>query len=130
MKENYEITSEYLKDLKKLLDNKSKEVTKYDIAHASFRKNNAYWIIEDVDKIKLEITYLNGDVRKFTTYSRLMERVKLANIDYKPARRKFIKRYYKIVNALTKHRARFKTQKNTIGNSLSPNQIKALASQI
>ena len=130
MKENYEITSQYLKDLKILLDNKSKEVTKYDIAHASFRKNNAYWIISNVDKINLEITYLNGDVRKFATYNKLMERVKLANEDYKPARRKFIKRYYKIVNALTKHRARFKTKRNTIGSSLNPAQIKALASKI
>ena len=75
MKENYEITSQYLKDLKILLDNKSKEVTKYDIAHASFRKNNAYWIISNVDKINLEITYLNGDVRKFATYNKLMESV-------------------------------------------------------
>ncbi len=130
MKENYEITSEYLKDLKKLLDSKSKEVTKYDIAHASFRRNNPYWIIADVDKINLEITYLNGDIRKFTTYNKLMDRVKLANEDYKPARRKVIKRYYKIVNALTKHRARFKTKRNTIGSSLNAAQVKALASQI
>ena len=127
MKEkNYEISAQYMRDLKKLLE--KKKISKYDIAHASFRKNNAYWIIKSVNKIDLTITYLSGDVKKLPTYNDLMKRVKMANEDYKPARRKFIDRYYKVINALTRHKARFK--KNTIGSTLDPAEVKALASQI
>ena len=125
-KEIYEISSEYMRDLKKLLD--KKKISQYDIAHASFRKNNASWIIKSVNKIDLKITYLNGSTRILPTYNELMKRVKMANEDYKPARRRFIAKYYKIINAFAKHRARFK--KNTIGSALNPAEVKALASQI
>jgi len=125
-KEIYEISTQYMRDLKKLLD--KKEISQYDIAHQSFRKNNADWIIKHVNKAKLTITYLNGDIRILPTYNELMRRVSWSNNDYKSARRKFIKKYYKIVNAFTKHRNRFK--KNTIANKLSPQQIKQLASGI
>ena len=124
-KEIYEISSQYMKDLKKLLDNK--KISQYDIAHQSFRKNNADWIIKHVNKAKLTITYLNGTTRVLPTYTELMKRVNWSNNDYKSARRKFIARYYKIVNAFTKHKNRFK--RNTIANKLSPEQIKLLASQ-
>ena len=124
--ENYAITSQYLKDLKTLLDNKSEEVTKYDIAHASFRKNNSHWIIKSKDTVKLTITYLNGDVITLPTYNELMKRVKWANDDYKPARRKFIARYYKIINAFHKHRARLKKKTNSIANALTPEQVRKL----
>ena len=125
-KEIYEISSQYMRDLKKLLD--KKEISKYDIAHASFRKNNACWIIKDTSKIELSITYLNGDTKVFPTYNELMRRVKMANEDYKPARRRHIKKYYRVIHALTKHRARFNN--NTIANSLNPEQIRLLASQV
>tara|TARA_R110002167_G_scaffold162413_1_gene358852 strand:- start:4 stop:387 length:384 start_codon:yes stop_codon:yes gene_type:complete len=124
-KEIYEISSQYMRDLKKLLD--KKEISQYDIAHQSFRKNNAYWIVKNVDKAKLTITYLNGTTRVLPTYNELMKRVGWSNNDYRSARRKFIKRYYKIVNAFTKHRNKFK--RNTIANKLNPEQIKKLASQ-
>ena len=123
-KETLEITSQYMKDLKKQLMNN--KISKYDIAHQSFRKNNADWIIKHVDKAKLKITYLNGDVRILPTYNELMRRVGWANNSYKSARRKFIKRYYKVINAFTKHRAKFKT--NTLGNvfnNLKTNVLKA-----
>lgn len=125
-KEIYEISSEYMRDLKKLLDNK--KISQYDIAHKSFRKNNADWIIKHVNKAKLKITYLNGDTRTLPTYNELMRRVSWSNNDYKSARRKFIARYYKIVNAFTKHKNRFK--RNTIASKLNPQQIRKLASQI
>ena len=125
-KEIYEISSQYMRDLKKLLDNK--EISQYDIAHQSFRKNSADWIVTNVNKAKLTITYLNGDVRVLPTYNELMKRVSWANSDYKSARRKFIKKYYKIINAFTKHRTKFK--KNSIANKLNPQQIRVLASQI
>ena len=125
-KEIYEISSRYMRDLKKLLD--KREISQYDIAHQSFRKNNADWIIKHVNKAKLTITYLNGTTRVLPTYNDLMRRVNWSNNDYKSARRKFIKRYYRIVNAFTKHRNRFK--RNTIANKLNPQQIKQLASQI
>ena len=124
-KEIYEISSQYMRDLKKLLD--KNKISRYDIAHKSFRKNNADWIITNVNKAKLTITYLNGDIRVLPTYNELMKRVSWSNSDYKSARRKFIKRYYKIVNAFTKHRNRFK--RKTIANKLNPQQIKQLASQ-
>ena len=131
MKETYnELSSEYMRDLKKLLD--KKKISKYDIAHASFRKNNAHWIIKKngIDKINLSITYLNGDTRIFPTYNELIKRVTMANEDYKPARRKHIKKYYRIIHALTKHRARFNNNNNSIANRLNPKQIRLLASQI
>ena len=81
-----------------------------------------------MNKAKLTITYLNGDVRVLPTYNELMRRVSWSNNDYKSARRRFIKRYYRIVNAFTKHKNRFK--RNTIANKLNPQQIKQLASQI
>ena len=124
-KEIYEISSEYMRDLKKLLD--KRKISQYDIAHQSFRKNNADWIIKHVNKAKLTITYLNGDTRVLPTYNELMKRVSWSNNDYKSARRKFIKRYYKIVNTFTKHRNRF--NKNTIANTIDPQKIKQLASQ-
>ena len=127
-KEIYEISSQYMRDLKKLVDNK--EISKYDIAHASFRKNNACWIIKDINKIKLSITYLNGTTKVFPTYNELMRRMKMANEDYRPARRKHIKKYYRVIHALTRHRARFNNNNNTIANRLNPEQIKALASQV
>mgnify|MGYP003120022147 CR=1 FL=1 len=120
--EIYEISSEYMSDLKKLL--KEKKVSKYDIAHASFRKNNSAWIIQNVNKAKLTITYLCGDTKQFPTYNSLMKEIKIVNEEYKPLRRKFIKKYYKIVNALTKHRA---TRKKSISNTLTPEQVKLLA---
>ena len=127
--EIYEISSQYMRDLKKLLD--KEKISKYDIAHASFRKTNAHWIIKKngIDKINLSITYLNGDTRIFPTYNELIKRVTMANKDYKPARRKHIKKYYKVIHALTRHRARFNNNNNTIANRLNPEQIKALASQ-
>ena len=129
MKEkNYEISAQYMRDLKKLLE--KKKISKYDIAHASFRKNNAHWIIKSVNRVDLTVTYLNGDVLQLPTYPELIRRVKMANEDYKPARRKFIARYYKVINALTRHRARFKRAKNTIANALTPEQVKTLASKI
>ena len=94
-KEIYEISSQYMRDLKKLLDNK--EISQYDIAHKSFRKNNAEWIIKYVNKAKLTITYLNGDVRVLPTYNELMRRVGWCNSIYKNSRRKYIKRYYKVI---------------------------------
>tara|TARA_R100000742_G_C4262084_1_gene79891 strand:- start:151 stop:543 length:393 start_codon:yes stop_codon:yes gene_type:complete len=130
MKEPYEITSAYLKDLKKLIDSKSSEISKYDIAHASFRKNNAHWIIKYKDAKTLKIQYLNGKERIFSTYNEFIKRVNMSNEDYKPQRRKYITRYYKIVNAFTKHRAKFKKTYKSIANRLNPEQIKALASQI
>ena len=125
--EIYEISSQYMRDLKKLLD--KEKISKYDIAHASFRKNNAYWIIKDINKIELSITYLNGDTKVFPTYNELIRRVTMANEDYKPARRKHIKKYYRIIHALTKHRAKCNNN-NTIANRLSPEQIRLLASQV
>tara|TARA_R110001632_G_scaffold68030_1_gene159707 strand:+ start:1315 stop:1704 length:390 start_codon:yes stop_codon:yes gene_type:complete len=126
--ENYEITTAYLNDLKKLLDSKSGNVTKYQLAHAAFRKKSADWIISDVNN--LTITYLSGAKRTMPTYNELMKRIKMSNEDYKPSRRKYIARYWKIINIFNKHRSRFKNKRNTIANSLSPQQIKALASQI
>ena len=125
-KEIYEISSQYMRDLKKLLD--ENKISRYHIAHKSFRKNNADWIITNVNKTKLTITYLNGDTRVLPTYTELMRRISWSNNDYKSARRKFIARYYRIVNAFTKHRNRFK--RNTLANRLNPKQIKQLASQI
>ena len=123
--EIYELSTEYMKDLKKLL--KKGKISKYRIAHASFRKNNSHWIIKSKDKIKLTITYLNGDVIKLPTYNELMKRVKWANDDYKPARRKFIAKYYKVINAFHKHRARLKNKTNSIANALTPEQVRKLA---
>ena len=130
-KEIYEITTEYMRDLKKLL--KNNKISPYDIAHASFRKNNAYWIIKSVNKNDFIITYLCGDVKKFPCYTSLMKEVRRVNAEYKHLRRKYIKKYYKIVNTFTKHRiemSRKRKSKSTIADRLTPEQVKTLASKI
>tara|TARA_R100000654_G_scaffold22651_3_gene44894 strand:+ start:2882 stop:3268 length:387 start_codon:yes stop_codon:yes gene_type:complete len=117
---------EYVKQLKKQLFNK--EISKYDIAHKMFRRANADWIIKHVNKAKLTITYLNGKTRKLPTYNELMKRVKWSNADhYKHKRREYIKKYYKVINAFTKHRAKFKT--NTLGNVFNNLKINVLKTQ-
>ena len=134
-KEKYELSSQYMKDLKKLL--KARKSTPYDIAHASFRKNNAYWIIKNFDKRSLEITYLNEDKKYFLSYNDLMEEIETVNREYKNSRKKHIKRYYDIVHRFTEHRRKMRERKiarndkrNTLANALCPEQVKALASQI
>jgi len=117
---------DYVKKLKKQLLNK--EISQYDIAHKMFRRKNADWIITHVNKAKLSVSYLNGRTRIEPTYIDLMKRIGWCNGIYKSKRRKYIKRYYKIVNAFTKHRNKFKS--NALANRLNPQQIKQLASQI
>ena len=73
-KEKYQLSSQYMKDLKKLL--KTREATPYDIAHASFRKNNADLIIKNYNKTNLIIKYLDGTSQKFQTYSEFMKMIK------------------------------------------------------
>ena len=127
-KEIYELSSSYMNDLKKLL--KIKKVSQYDIAHASFRKNHAYWIIKSVDKRNLIITYLCGDTKQFTSYFKL-------NSEYKAKRRKYITKYYNVINAFTRHRTklrnRFKisTYKvKSLANKLTPEVVKQLVNNI
>ena len=134
-KEKYELSSQYMKDLKKLL--KARKSTPYDIAHASFRKNNAYWIIKNFDKRSLEITYLNEDKKYFLSYNDLMEEIETVNREYKNSRKKHIKRYYDVIHRFTEHRRKMKERKrarnntrNTLANTLTPEQVKLLASQI
>lgn len=133
-KEKYELSSQYMKDLKKLL--KARKVTPYDIAHKSFRKNCAHWIIDNVDKRSLEITYLNGDKKQFLSYNELMNEVKVVNNEYKKSRKKHIKRYYDVIQRFTEHRRKINERKrthnntrNTLANALTPEQVKLLASQ-
>ena len=111
-KEKYELSSQYMKDLKKLL--KARKSTPYDIAHASFRKNNAYWIIKNFDKRSLEITYLNEDKKYFPNYNDLMKEIETVNKDYKNSRKKHIKRYYDIVHRFTEHRRNIKERKDPL----------------
>tara|TARA_R110000824_G_scaffold14378_13_gene61243 strand:+ start:4345 stop:4755 length:411 start_codon:yes stop_codon:yes gene_type:complete len=134
-KEKYELSSQYMKDLKKLL--KAKKSTPYDIAHASFRKKCAHWIIKNFDKRSLEITYLNGDTKHFLNYNDLMKEIETVNKEYKSSRKKHIKRYYDVIHRFTEHRRKIRERKiarndkrNTLANALCPEQVKALASQI
>ena len=133
-KEKYELSSQYMKDLKKLL--KARKVTPYDIAHKSFRKNCAHWIIDNVDKRSLEITYLNEDKKYFPNYNDLMKEIETVNKEYKNSRKKHIKRYYDVIHRFTEHRRNMRERKrarnntrNTLANALCPEQVKALASQ-
>ena len=48
-----ELTTQHLKNLKELL--KAKKIKPYDLAHASFRKNNAHAIISKVDKYEIQL---------------------------------------------------------------------------
>ena len=116
----------YYKQLKKKLFNN--EISRYDIAHKMFRRANADWIIKHVDKAKLTITYLNGVTRKLPTYNELMKRVRWSSADhYKAKRREYIKKYYRVINALTKHKAKFKT--NTLGNVFNNLKTNVLKTQ-
>lgn len=127
--ENYKISKEYLKDLQKCLKQGVKGVTRYKIAHASYEKSNADLIIKKINKIDLTIKYLNGTIQKFPTYNELMKMTKNLNDLYPKNRKSHINRYFKIINAFTKHRAE-KKRKNIKSNTLTPEQIKLLASQI
>ena len=133
-KEKYELSSQYMKDLKKLL--KAKEIESYELAHRSFRKNYAHWIIDDHCKKTLVVTYLNGDRKKFSSYNELMNEIKTVDIEYKKARKKYVKRYYDVIHRFTKHRKEMRDKlkarrntKNTIANRITPEQVKLLASQ-
>ena len=96
MKNQLELTDDYIKKLKTLL--RMKKITSYDVAHASFRKANQHCIISSTDKRELCITFLNGDVKKFSTYTALMKEINAINSWYKTSRRKYIKRYYKVID--------------------------------
>ena len=128
-KENYKISREYLKDLQKCLKQGVKGVTRYKIAHASYEKCNAHLIINRVNKIDLTIKYLDGTVQKFPTYNELIKMTKNLNDLYPKNRKSHINRYFKVINAFTKHRAE-KRRKNIKSNTLTPEQIKLLANQI
>jgi len=129
MEENYKISSEYLKDLQKCLKEGVKGVTRYKIAHASYEKNNADLIIKKTNKIDLTIKYLDGTEQKFPTYNELMKMTKNLNELYPKNRKAHINRYFRIINAFTKHRAERRRRKIE-SNTLTPQQIKLLASQI
>ena len=117
---------EYVKKLKQQLFNN--EISKYDIAHKMFRRDNADWIITHVDKAKLKITYLNGDVRVLPTYSELMKRINWSSAKfYKRKRRQYIKEYYKTINRITKLKAQLRT--NTLGNVFKDLKINVLKTQ-
>ena len=95
MNKQLELSDDYIKKLKTLL--RMKKITSYDVAHASFRKANQHCIISSTDKRELTITFINGDVKKFSSYNTLMTEIKAVNSWYKTARRKYIKRYYKVI---------------------------------
>ena len=95
MNKQFELTDDYINKLKTLL--RMKKITSYDVAHASFRKANQHCIISSTDKRELCITFINGDVKKFSSFNALMKEIKIVNSWYKIARRKYIKRYYKVI---------------------------------
>jgi hypothetical protein len=96
MNKQFELTDDYMNKLKKLL--RMKKITSYDVAHASFRKANKHCIISSTNKRELCITFINGDTKKFPNYFDLMKEVDAANAWYKTSRRKYIKRYYKVID--------------------------------
>ena len=92
----FELTDEYIKKLKILL--KMKKITSYDLAHASYRKSNSHCIIKTTDKKNLTITFLNGNTKKYSTSEKFFNEIKMINEEYKRLRRKYIKRYYRVMN--------------------------------
>lgn len=120
----YELSSQYMKDLKTLL--KAKKIKPYDMAHASFRKNNSHWIIKKVDKYEKIIEYLNGDVRKFENEKDFQFRITVSNEDYPKSKKKYIKRYFKIIKKWYTRKKGKKYKKNSIISIINPNQIKQL----
>jgi hypothetical protein len=95
MNKQLELSDDYIKKLKTLL--RMKKITSYDVAHASFRNANQHCIISSTDKRELTIKFINGDIKKFSSYNALMTEIKAVNSWYKTARRKYIKRYYKVI---------------------------------
>jgi hypothetical protein len=120
----YELSSQYMKDLKTLL--KAKKIKPYDMAHASFRKNNSHWIIKKVDKYEKIIEYLNGDRRKFEDEKTFKERIIISNEDYPKSKKKYIKRYFRIIKEWYNRKKAKKYKKNSIISRINPNQIKQL----
>jgi len=110
MNKQLELNDDYIKKLKTLL--RMKEITSYDVAHASFRKANQHCIISSTDKRELCITFINGDKKKFSTYTALMNEVEAINTWYKKARRKYIKRYYKVIEKWNNRHKKTKPTEN------------------
>ena len=132
MKKNKYEDPQYMSDLKKLL--KARKISPYDMAHESFRKNNSYWIINAVDYKNLTITYLNNDQKCFSSYQSLVEEVNIVNKSYPKNRRKYTKRYFRVVTKLLKHKNalknKIKTSSKSLINRLTPKQIKDLANSL
>ena len=110
MNKQLELTDDYIKKLKTLL--RMKKITSYDVAHASFRKANQHCIISSTDKRELFITFINGDKKKFSTYTALMNEVEAINTWYKKSRRKYIKRYYKVIEKWNNRHKKTKPTEN------------------
>ena len=109
-----EISSQYLKQLHKQM--KQRQATPYDMAHASFRKNNADCIIKSVDYKNLVITFLDGTTEKFkkSKYKLFQKYKSNLNFSYKVFKKAYIKRYFAVVNKFNKRH-----KKNTIGSIMS-----------
>ena len=121
MNNQLELTDDYINKLKTLL--RMKKITSYDVAHASFRKANQHCIISSTDKRELCITFINGDKKKFSTYTALMNEVEAINTWYKKARRKYIKRYYKVIEKWNNRKDNYTPSENKIKQLIDKYQL-------
>ena len=110
----FELTSDYLIQIKHLI--KTRQKTPYDLAHASFRKNNADVIIKHVDRKNLVIKFLDGSVEQFKPTRKKLFYKYIDNLNYlyTVARKAYISRYFDIINKYN-HRH----NQNTIGSIVS-----------
>lgn len=128
-----ELTTQHLKNLKELL--KAKKIKPYDLAHASFRKNNAHAIISKVDKYERIIEYLDGAVYKYASdeegLKQFKNRIEDTNKWYYISKRKYINRYFQVVKKWIKHRKEMsvrmrKKKNNSLKDRLSPENVEKL----
>ena len=121
MNNQLELTDDYINKLKTLL--RMKKITSYDVAHASFRKANQHTLISSTDKRELCITFINGEVKRFSSYNALMKEINALNSWYKTGRRKYIKRYYRVIEKWNNRKDNYTPSENKIKQLIDKYQL-------
>lgn len=116
-----QLTDEYIKKLKKLLQ--MKKISSYEVAHASYRKAYSYSIIDSTDKRELTITFINGDTREFKSFNKFMNEIKKINESYKVSRRKYINRYYNVIGKWNSRRRNNNSTDNKLQKLIEKYQV-------
>lgn len=112
LKDYYFVTKEistlspnYVKALRNLGANN------YEIAFTSFLRANEHWIINKIDKKKMTIHYMNGDICTYDDFVNFNKKVRMCNEDFHKTKKSYLSRYFKVIRKLMKRKERIKDKK-------------------